>query len=637
MNLLSFIDKLEQAGELIRIKETVSPYLEITEITDRFSKEIAGGKALLFEDNGSQYPILINSLGSEKRIQIAFGNRSPEELADEIQKLLEMITRGDFGFSANLRRLPILGKISRWLPKHKHRKGDSQEVICVNPDLLTLPVLTCWPFDGGPFLTLPLVHTVDPLSGSSNLGMYRMQVYGPSLTGMHWHMHKTGARHLNEYRRLGKRMPVAVALGGDPVYTYCATAPLPDGIDEYLLAGFIRNKPVTLVKCITQDIWVPEDCDFILEGYVDPNDSFRMEGPFGDHTGFYSLEDQFPIFHLTAITHKRHAIFPATIVGIPPQEDAWFAWATERIFKPMIKMAMVPELTDFHLPIEGVAHNIVLTKIVSSYPGQGIKVLHTLWGAGQMMFSKFLVITSGGPELTDYLALARHVSNRFDPSLHIEKAKGPLDILDHSSRVPAFGGKMGLDATGPEIFNTENEAVFIDEQVVIAFRSQNPQIVQMNLEWVQKGVSIGLLSLKKSYSGMVKDIEDEIRLFDAFSAIRFWIIFDDWVDLTDIRAVVWLTGSNVEVDTDVKVFPSSKGRLNGTLFVDATVKTFELDSFTRPWPNPTIMDQKTIQLVDLKWSKYNCGDFIESPSAKYLNYFQEGAVRKTAGSGKMGN
>lgn len=628
MSLSNFVRKLEKSGEIIRIREEVTPRLEITEIADRFSKQPAGGKAILFENTGTEFPVLINSLGSESRIGIAFGNRSPRELANEIHEMIGVFTGNESGFAAKFKKIPILGKAARWMPRHRRGRGACQEIINLQPDLGKLPVLTCWPFDGGPFITLPLVHTVDPNTGTSNLGMYRMQIFDSNSTGMHWHMHKTGARHFREYQKSGTRMPVAVALGGDPVYTYCATAPLPDGIDEYILAGFIRKKPVTQVKCITQELWVPEDCDFILEGYVDPAEELHQEGPFGDHTGFYSLEDQFPIFHLTAITHRKNAIYPATIVGIPPQEDAWLAWATEQLFKPMIKMALVPELTDFHLPVEGVAHNLVLARIDASYPGQGRKVLHTLWGAGQMMFTKFAVITGEGPALKDYLQVARYISARVDPFLHVEKASGPLDILDHASTEPAFGGKLGLDATGPVIFDPDMVSKPIEEQSVIFFRSQHPQIVDLNLGWIEKGISVGLISMRKSYSGAVAEIADEIRLYDAFSSIRFWIVVDDWVDLKDPSEIVWLTGSNVEVLSDIRIYPAARSRVNGIMFIDATVKSLELDGFKRPWPNTTLMDQKTIQKVDGKWQDYRAGTLIPSPSLKYAKSYQEGAVRK---------
>ncbi len=627
MNLSGYIKKLDKSSELIRIDALVSPKLEITEIADRFSSLANGGKALLFENNGTEYPVLINSLGSENRIKIAFGGRSPDELASEMHEMIAMLTGGNSGFGGKFKKLPLLGKASRWIPKRVRGRGESQEVVDTTPDLNKLPILTCWPFDGGPFITLPLVHTVDPVNGNPNLGMYRMQVFDKCSTGMHWHMHKTGARHYEEYKRLGIKMPVAVALGGDPVYTYCATAPLPDGIDEYILAGFIRNKPVSLVKCITQDLWVPEDCDFILEGYVDPMEPLKVEGPFGDHTGFYSLEDEFPVFHLTAITHRRKAIYPATIVGIPPQEDAWLAWVTERLFKPMIKMALVPELTDFHLPIDGVAHNLVLARINQSYPGQGRKVLHTLWGAGQMMFSKFIIITSEGPDLTDYFNLASYISGRVDPARHIEKATGPLDILDHASREPAFGGKLGLDATGPEINSSVIYSEELNQQNIIAFRSQHPQIIDMNLQWLKFGISVGMITVRKIYSGAVKDIEDEIRLSEYFHDVKFWVILDEWANLTDIHQVIWLTGSNVDIQSDVRIFPSANGIGSGIMFMDATIKSKDLDGFQRPWPNPTLMDPNTISEVDRRWLEFDAGALILSRSAKYSRFYREGAVK----------
>ncbi len=629
MNLTGFIKRLEKAGELIRIETEVSPFLEITEIADRFSGQKLGGKAILLENTGTDYPVLINSLGSEERIKIAFGDRSPEQLASDMQDMIIMLTGVNAGFAGKLRKIPLLGKASRWIPKRKRGKGASQEIVEMMPNLYKLPILTCWPYDGGPFITLPLVHTVDPLSGNPNLGMYRMQVFDSSSTGMHWHMHKTGARHYQEYLKLKKRMPVAVALGGDPVYTYCATAPLPDGIDEYLLAGFIRRKPVSLVKCLTQDLWIPEDCDFVLEGYVDPQEPLRTEGPFGDHTGFYSLEDKFPVFHITAITHRRKAVYPATIVGIPPQEDAWLAWVTERLFKPMIKMALVPELTDFHLPVEGVAHNLVLARINQSYPGQGRKVLHTLWGAGQLMFSKFIIITADGPDLTSYLELARYISRRVDPSKNMERASGPLDILDHAAKEAAFGGKLGLDATGPELMQESETLNLIDEQVIIAFRSQHPQIVDMNLNWMKEGISAGIISMRKTYPGAVSDIEDEIRLSEYLADVKFWVILDEWADLLDPHQIVWLTGSNADVLSDVRIYPAANGRNAGMMFIDATVKTKELDGFLRPWPNPTLMNAETIRMVDARWPDYNAGKLIPSRSSGYSRFYQPGAVRKT--------
>jgi 4-hydroxy-3-polyprenylbenzoate decarboxylase len=311
------------------------------------------------------------------------GIRSVEKLDDvaaEIETLIKQLTTPKDSILDKLKMLPTLGSIASWMPKIISGKGECQEVIMKDPDITKFPVLKCWPEDGGPFVTLPVIHTKDPLTGLRNVGLYRMQVFDPKMTGMHWHRHKVSARHFNEYKKLGQKMPVAIALGGDPVYAYSATAPLPDGVDEYMLAGFIRKKKVELVQCLTQDVQVPADADIIIEGYVDPSEDYILEGPFGDHTGYYSLADMYPRFHITCITHRKNAVYPATIVGIPPQEDAWIGKATERIFLVPIKMTMVPEIVDMVLPVEGVFHNLVIVKINKDYPGQASKVMHSLMG-----------------------------------------------------------------------------------------------------------------------------------------------------------------------------------------------------------------------------------------------------------------
>src|SRR5690606_20891708 len=392
-NLQHFIDTLEKKGELVRIKEFVDPRLEITEVTDRVSKRY--GPALLFENTGTDFPLLINSMGNYKRMCMALGVKQMDDVTREIEQLFKELTGPRDGILDKLKMLPKLGKIASWMPKVVSGKGACQEVVMKDPDITRFPVLTCWPEDGGPFLTLPIIHTKDPRTGIRNVGMYRMQVFGPKLTAMHWHKHKVSARHFNEYKKLGQRMPVAVALGGDPVYTYCSTAPLPDNIDEYMLAGFLRKQRVELVQCLTQDVQVPADADIIIEGYIDPEEEFILEGPFGDHTGYYSLADYYPKFHITCITHKKNAVYPATIVGIPPQEDAWIGKATERIFLAPIKMTMVPEIVDMVLPMEGVFHNLVIVKIKKEYPGQALKVMNSLWGAGQMMFTKMMIVVDG--------------------------------------------------------------------------------------------------------------------------------------------------------------------------------------------------------------------------------------------------
>src|SRR4026209_2279530 len=447
-NQQQFIEALEKAGELIRIKSYVDPKLEMAEITDRISKQPGGGKALLFENSGYEFPVLMNAYGSEKRMCMALGVQHLDDVAKQIESLFKLLASPKEGILDKLKLLPKLSQFASWMPKVKSGRGECQEIVMKDPDITKLPVITCWPKDGGPFVTLPVIHTKDPNSGSRNVGMYRMQVFGPTLTGMHWHKHKVSAKHFNEYKKLNKRMPVAVALGGDPVYAYSATAPLPENVDEYMLAGFLRKKKVELVKCITQpEMEVPADADFIIEGYIDPDDEMIWEGPFGDHTGYYSLPDWYPRFHITAITHKKDPVSPAPIVGIPPQEDAWLGKATERIFLAPIKMTLVPEIVDMDMPVEGVFHNLVIAKIKKDYAGQGQKVMNAMWGAGQMMFNKILVLVDGEIKIQDYEQVAKYVFKNLNPATDIYFSQGPMDVLDHSCTKLGFGGKMCIDGT----------------------------------------------------------------------------------------------------------------------------------------------------------------------------------------------
>ncbi|MCL2502967.1 MAG: UbiD family decarboxylase, partial [Bacteroidales bacterium] len=378
-----FIAKLENMGDLVRIREYVDPVLEIAEITDRMSKQPGGGKALLFENTGTDFPVLTNMMGSVNRMAAALGVSHIGQISQRMEQLLTILDRPPLGWKDKLQLLPSLSQAASWMPKQTKGPGTCQEVVYMQPDLSLLPILQCWPQDGGRFLTLPLVHTRDPETGRRNVGMYRMQVFGHDSTGMHWHKHKTGARHFAAGK--GPRFPVAVCLGGDPIYSFCAAAPLPDGMDEYKLAGFLRNKAVSLVSCLSIDLMVPEDCDFVLEGYIEVKEKPLMEGPFGDHTGFYSLPEPYPVFHLSCLTHKKGAVYPATLVGIPPQEDAYISEAIEKIFLTPFRLSVVPEVLDLHLPTAGVTHNLAVVKIRKSYAGQAIKTAHALWGAGQMM------------------------------------------------------------------------------------------------------------------------------------------------------------------------------------------------------------------------------------------------------------
>ena len=499
-----WIELLEKRNQLVRIKEYINPELEITEITDRISKVY--GPALLFENNGTDFPLLINSMGTEQRMAWALGKENLDDIAADIASLIKDLTSPKENILDKLKMLPKLGSIASWMPKTIKGRGVCQEVIMDNPDLSKLPILKCWPEDGGRFLTLPIIHTKDPLTGMRNVGLYRMQVFENDMTAMHWHRHKVSAKHFNEYKKLGKLMPVAVALGGDPVYTYSATAPLPENVDEYMLAGFIRKKKVELVQCLTQDIQVPADADIIIEGYIDPNEEYILEGPFGDHTGYYSLADFYPKFHVTCITHKKNAVYPATIVGIPPQEDAWIGKATERIFLVPIKMTMVPEIVDMVLPVEGVFHNLVIVKINKEYPGQASKVMHSLWGAGQMMFTKIMIVVDGNVNIHESEEVAKYVSENTNPGSDIYFTQGPVDVLDHSCSVMAFGGKMGIDATKKlpeELINTNST------KPIIGFDSKNiiaefPEINGINSSLLTKSVSLLIISVIKNRKNHIR-------------------------------------------------------------------------------------------------------------------------------------
>ena len=503
-DLRDWIKALENAGELKRIREEVSPELEITEITDRVSKIGArsyaatpakyapGGPALLFE-NVKGHPghkVLINQFGSQRRMALALGVNRLDEIAERIRGLMNV--KAPEGFFDKLKMLPQLGALTSAFPKTLSAKeARCKEVVRRdNFDLNHFPILKCWPHDGGRFITLPCVHTRDPRTGKRNIGMYRMQVYDGQTTGMHWQRQKVAAEHYREAVRRqaaehstesplhamvaamaesaggavsipdgpiggmpqvalgnlkGSRLEVAVAIGTDPVTTFAAIVPAPPEVEELMIAGFLRGKPVEIVKCETVDLEVPAHAEIVLEGYVELGE-LRAEGPFGDHTGFYTLTDLYPVFHLTCITHRRDPIYAATIVGKPPMEDAWMGKAVERIFLPAMKMT-IPEIVDIHLPVEGVFHNLMLVSIRKSYPGQARKVMSAIWGLGQAMFTKCIVVVDEDCDVQDVAEVVLRVTNNIDPERDIQFTLGPVDSLDHASRLPNYGSKMGIDAT----------------------------------------------------------------------------------------------------------------------------------------------------------------------------------------------
>jgi len=491
-DLKDFITLLEKRGLLHRIKAEVDPLLEISEITDRMSKSPNGGKALLFENvKGSSFPVASNLFGSFERMCLALEVSKFDDAAKRIEDLLNQAPPKTF--FEKIAMLPKLIELSRYLPKYV-KSAPCQEVIEKdNPDLSKFPIIKCWPGDGqitsaisyqlsakgdcpeftdttpfnspltkgdlggcrigtvpaveneGRFITLPMVFTKDPETGRPNCGMYRIHIYDKKTTGMHWHIHKDGARHYDKYKKLNMRMPAAIAVGGDPAIIYSASAPLPEAIDEMLFAGFLRKAPVEMVKCVTNDIQVPANSELVIEGYLEPGET-RIEGPFGDHTGFYSPAEPYPVFHVTCITHRKDMIYPATLVGKPPMEDCYMGKATERIFLPLLRLDF-PEIKDINLPMEGVFHNFALISIKKSYPGHAKKIIHGLWGKGQMTFAKLLIVVDDDVDVQNLSYTAWKVLNNVDWRRDVVISEGPLDALDHAANWPRYGAKMGIDAT----------------------------------------------------------------------------------------------------------------------------------------------------------------------------------------------
>jgi 4-hydroxy-3-polyprenylbenzoate decarboxylase len=484
-----FVNALDRAGELKRISQPVATELEITEIADREMKSPGGGKALLFEKptvNGvvSPFPVAINTLGSHKRMAMSMGANSVDEVANELGALMKAKPPTSFKEAIKLLSLALdlrhakpktvksgsckevihkydapasrkepwpkaadifdVGQASRLSPSASGNDFRDRRDAC--PTLANLPILKCWPLDGGRFITLPCVVTRDPDTGERNLGMYRIQIYDDKTTGMHWQLQKVAARHGRRYYERGERMPVAIFIGGDPMFPFAATAPMPDGLDEFLLAGYLRKKSVEMIKCETNDLEVPANADFVIEGYIDPTEPLREEGPFGDHTGYYTLPEPYPVFHVTAITHRKDAVYPATIVGIPPMEDFYIGGASVKLFLPIFKMNF-PEIVDIALPAEGVFHNLVFVSIKKTYPMQAYKIMHGLWGMGQMMFTKYIVVVDADVNVHNTSEVLFHLTANTDPQRDSIFTKGPSDVLDHATSEIASGSKMGFDAT----------------------------------------------------------------------------------------------------------------------------------------------------------------------------------------------
>lgn len=603
-NLREYIARLEREGELVRVKAPVSTRFEIAEITDRVVKSEGGGKAILFENTGTEFPVITNMMGSSRRIAMALGVESLDDIGDRISALLGDALSPKGSLWEKMRMLPLLADVAKWFPQSMSGRGECQQVVWSGDevDLERLPLLHSWECDGGAFVTLPMVNTVDPETGMRNVGMYRMQRFDKRTTGMHWHIHKTGARHYDAYKRLGQKMPVVVTLGGDPAYTYAATAPMPDNMDEYLLAGFLRQKPVKLVKALTCDIRIPADCDFVIEGYVDPAEEKAVEGDFGDHTGFYSLKDLYPRFHVTCITHRRDAIYPATVVGVPPQEDAYIAEATEKIFLAPIRLAVQPEVRDLWMPIEGTAHNLAVVSIDKRYEGQSHKVAQSLWGAGQMMFNKYMVVASAEHNIREFATLGR-LLRRADVRRDVIRAEGILDVLDHATATCGFGGKLAIDLTDVDI-NSPTVPI-------VAPRTAEPcgGVALFNTRFVEE---YGLLLL---FAEENRPVEVDVKAYlkhNNIVGMKYITLFDyQAAGAMTASDLLWLAMANSDPRRDVEILPS------GELLLDARSKHPGVGDNPARFPNVVMSSTETIHMVDKRWAEYGLGEMIESPSRRY--------------------
>lgn len=620
--LNEFVSALEKRGDLKRIKTFFDPELEITEIADRFVKN--NGPALLFENNGTAFPLLINAFASGKRLAMACSMEDIGHLISRISRIPASMPSAPSSFLSKIKGIPGLLNLVNLIPSRSSRRGLCQHTIIRKPDLSIMPVLKCWPHDGGRYITLPVVNTYHPETLKPNAGMYRMQVLGPDTTAMHWQLHKTGANHFEAWKKTGRKMPVSVILGGDPVYTYAATAPLPENIDEYLLAGFIRGRKVKLVKCITNDIYVPDDADFVIEGFVDPLEEPVTEGPFGDHTGFYSLEGPYPRFHVTCITHSRNPVYPATIVGVPPMEDYQFTELTSEIFQAPLKLTLLPELEDMHLPAPGVAHNLAIVKIQKRWPGQGKKVINSVFGAGQMMFTKFLVVVSEDTDIRDYKSLARVVFSSCNPSHDLVFTRGPLDVLDHASDTEAYGGKLGIDATRkvpqektdekqdiPLLTWSADPGTLLTAGLITAYRDLRGEF----------DIPV-LIAAVKNTGGKtnIAAIKDFLKETARHSGFGLFVAVDDGFDLSDISLCTWYILGNTDPVRDIE---NIEGKL---YFIDATTKAYRPGGFPRPWPGIVCSDDDTIRRIDEKWEDLGPAPFIKSPSLRFSKAFRPGSA-----------
>jgi 4-hydroxy-3-polyprenylbenzoate decarboxylase len=591
-SLRSFLDHCHLHGELAVIDRPVDRHLEVCEIADRVMHQSGGGKALLFTNvKGSRFPVAVNILGSERRMAWALGSENLRDAEDRIAKLVEI--EPPRNFREGLEIVKSLAGVRHAFPKTVKR-APVQETVQPSVDLSQIPVLTTWPDDAGPFITFPMVFSKSP-DGKSNCGMYRMQVFDRTTTGMHWQRQKDGRRHLDEAAR---RIPVAVAIGGPPVLTWAATAPLPPDVFEMLLAGFLQRRRVPMVKCGIHDILVPAEADFVLEGWVDPDD-LRLEGPFGDHTGYYSQEGMYPAFHVERVTHRRDAIYPATVVGVPPKEDNWMGLATERLFLPLLRRVH-GEIRDLRLPPEGVFHNLVVAAVRKRYPGHAHKTFHAVWGTGQMMFTKMVLAVDQGADLSDTKGLLEAIDRNWHATRDTSLSKGPADTLDHADACD-FGGKIGIDATSRLAGEDSLPRSSADQPISWDFDiSRHPGVVRASVPEGSDG-RVLLVQIAKSAAGQGLSFLKSLKRQDLSSRILAVAVFDDREALESGGMALVVGGANLDPARDVVVLDSP--RPGKALGFDCTKKRADEGYDRGAWPGIIRQDPSVVGRVDGYWKE----------------------------------
>jgi len=610
-DLRDWIERLRTAGELHEVTAEVSDELEITEIVDRTTKE--GGPALLFSNvRGSQLPVLINQFGSDRRLAMAFGVDHIDEVGARIEALFEL-TRPPKGWRDKVGVLRTVRGLAKAVPPTYVKRAACQQIVHTGDDvnLDELPILRCWPEDGGPYITLPLVFTRDR-NGMRNVGMYRVQQYDQRTCGMHWQIHKDAA---DDWRHMppSGRLEVAVAIGTDPIVTYAASCPLPKDIDEMLFAGFARERSVPMVQCVSVDLQVPADAEVVLEGYIEQGE-LRTEGPFGDHTGYYSLADEYPVLHVTAVTHRRDPIWSATIVGVPPQEDLWMGKATERIFLPLLQMVQ-HEVVDYDLPGEGVFHGCCIVAIQKRFPGHAKKAMHAIWGTALLSLTKTVIVVDEDVDVHDYAAVAARMREAWAPARDCLWSEGPIDVLDHAPTIMGMGGKLGIDATrkwasegrDPELEHAAALAMSVDREAFA--RSMEARDVVAHRVVAEAGLAVVAIDKRRAQQG--RDVLESLRDSGGGRGLRLVVVVDADIDITDLHEVAFRTFGNIDPVRDSLCPDVDDSSIARWLGIDATRKLAG-EGYTRDWPADIVMSERVKQLVDERWAEYG----IPTPGAR---------------------